>query len=253
MFIDTHCHLDFPEFSQDRDEVIKSAKAQGVEYIVNVGADLAGCNNSIALAEKYDFIYAAVGIHPHDAKDVDEKSIALVRELAKKEKVVAIGEIGLDYYRNISAPDAQKTSFASFLKIAKDLNLPAIIHCREAQDDVLKIFKEAMPVSAVVHCFSGDEIFLKNCLDLGLFISFTCNITYRNADVLRNVVKACPVERIFLETDCPYLSPEGARGKRNVPANVKQVAESISQIKGVGLHEITRITTTGAKKFFKLP
>ncbi len=250
MFIDTHCHLDFPQFNQDRGEVIKRSKEEGIEYIINIGSSLQGSIDSLELSEKYDFIYAAIGIHPHEADNFDKKIENSIRELAKKDKVVAIGEIGLDYYKNYSKAENQKPLFISLLKLAKELDRPVVIHSRQAQIDTLKIVKEQMPVKAVVHCFSGDADFLKASLDLGFFVSFTCNITYKNAQALRIIVKETPLEKILLETDAPYLAPEGLRGRRNEPAFIKLLAEEIAGIKEIGVEEVAKVTTANAKLFF---
>lgn len=252
MFIDTHCHLDFPEFEQDRDEVIKNAADQGIGCIVNIGSSMEGSRRSLELASRYSQIYASVGIHPHEADSFDSKAQNQIKELVKKEKVVAIGEIGLDYYKNYSRRESQRFLFKSLLKLAKDSGLPAVIHCRQAQDEILKILKEAQPVRAVVHCFSGDRDFLDECLSLGFFISFTCNITYKKAENLRDLVKVVPLERLLLETDAPFLSPEGLRGRRNEPANVKYLAEEISRIKEIGIDEVAQATSDNARKFFKI-
>ena len=252
MFVDTHCHLDFPEFDSDRDEVIVRAKNQSINYIINIGSSIEGSRKSLELAGLYDFIYATVGCHPHEADRIDGKTYGLLKELAKENKVVAIGEIGLDYYKHYSGIENQKALFISLLKLAKELNLPLVIHNRQAQEDTLKILKEAMPVEAVVHCFSGDEVFLKECLTLGFFISFTCNITYRKAENLRALAKITPLERLLLETDAPFLPPEGFRGRRNEPMYVKYLAQEIAGIKNIGLDEVAKITTDNAKAFFHL-
>jgi len=252
MLIDTHCHLDFPEFNQDRDEVIQRAKNGGIDYIINIGSSLLGSQKSYDLAQKYDFIYATCGIHPHDADSIDKKTQEALRLIAKKDKIVAIGETGLDYYKNYSKPENQMSLFISLVKLAKERDLPLVIHSRAAQDDILKVLKSSLPIRAVVHCFSGDEVFLKECLDLGFFISFTCNLTYKKAENLRNLVKLTPLERLMLETDAPFLSPEGLRGKRNEPLYVKNLAEEICKIKEVNFEEVARITTENARKFFNL-
>ncbi|MDD5596045.1 MAG: TatD family hydrolase [Candidatus Omnitrophica bacterium] len=252
MFIDTHCHLDFPEFDQDRDEVIRRSKEQGIDFLVNIGSSLKSSAASLELAQKYDFVYASVGIHPHEADRFNLQEEKTLRQLAQKEKVVAVGEIGLDYYRNFSKAENQKPLFLALIKLAKDFNLPLIIHTRQAESDTLKILKDMLPLRAVVHCFSGNAQFLKECLDLGFFISFTCNVTYKKAQDLREIIKLTPLERIFLETDAPYLSPEGLRGKRNEPINVKYVAEEIVKAKGISLEEVARITSNNAKDFFNL-
>jgi len=253
MFVDTHCHLDFPEFNPDREEVIARAQSQGIDFIVNIGSSLAGSRVSLELSRRYDFIYASVGLHPHEADKYDQNTHAELVELAKCDKVVAIGEIGLDYYRNYSKAENQKKLFSSLLKLAKERNLPVIIHNRLAQQDTVEILKGYLPLAAVVHCFSGDETFLKECLDLGFFVSFTCNITYKKADNLRRLVSKAPLERLFLETDCPFLPPEGFRGRRNEPVYVKLLAQEIARIKGVDFQEVARITTENAKIFFNIP
>jgi len=252
MFIDTHCHLDFPEFAQDRDEVIKRAKNGAVDYLINIGSSLDGSRRSIDLSKAYEYIYATVGIHPHEADRFAKVEEPVLIELAKENKVVAIGEIGLDYYKNYSKVENQKLLFISLIKLAKDLNLPLIIHNRQAADDTLKILKEALPLKIVLHCFSGDEDFLKKCLSLGFYISFTCNITYKKAGNLRALVKLTPLDRLMLETDAPYLPPQGLRGKRNEPLYVKYLAQEISKIKEISLEEVARVTSDNAKLFFNI-
>ncbi len=252
MFIDTHCHLDFPEFDQDRDTVIQRAQNQGIDYIINIGSSLPGSEKSVELAGRYACIYAAVGIHPHEADRFDGKDSAAITELAGKDKVVAIGEIGLDYFKNYSQADNQRKLFLSLLKLARDVGLPVVIHSRAAQVDTLKILKDNLPVKTVIHCFSGDHNFLKECLDLGFFISFTCNITYKKAADLRELVKFLPLERLMLETDAPFLAPEGFRGKRNEPMHVRTLAVEIAKIKCISMEEVAQATTKNAKEFFNL-
>ena len=252
MLVDTHCHLDFPEFDQDRDEVIQRARECGINYIINIGSSLEGSESSLGLSQKYASVYASIGIHPHEADKFNQEIREAVSRLAKNDKVVAIGEIGLDYYKNYSKAVNQMPLFISLVKLAKDLNLPIILHTRQAQDDTLKVLKEYMPLKAVVHCFSGDENFLHECLELGFFISFTCNITYKKAQNLRNLVKVMPLDRLFLETDAPFLAPEGFRGKRNEPAQVKLLAEEIAKIKEKSFAEVAKVTSENAINFFNL-
>lgn len=273
MLIDTHCHLDFPEFDRDREEVIQRSRQEGIDYIVNIGSSLKGSEQSIELAKRYDFIYATVGLHPHEADRADQAMQNTLSDLAKQDKVVAIGEIGLDYFKNYSKPENQRPLFKSLLGLAKSLNLPVVIHNREAQSDTLSILKENMPIKAVVHCFSGDEKFLNQCLDLGFFVSFTCNITYpvkllnsgrdpagRNKMIqrdrkgvdLKELVKLTPLNRLMLETDAPFLSPEEHRGRRNEPLYVKSLANKIASIKGISFEEVAKVTTENAKNFFGL-
>jgi len=252
MLIDTHCHLDFPAFDADRALVIQRAREEGIAYFIDIGSTLDSSVSACALAQKYPEVYASVGVHPHDADSFDLKAKAKLKELAQQGKIVAIGETGLDYYRNLSNPENQKQAFIQQIEIAKDLKLPLVIHCRQAEKDLLQILKSAFPLQAVVHCFSGDEDFLQECLDSGFFISFTCNITYKKAQGLREMVKLTPLDRIMLETDAPYLSPENFRGQRNEPLQIKLLANQISQIKGVSFECIAELTTQNAKSFFKL-
>jgi TatD DNase family protein len=254
MLIDTHCHLDFKDFNDDRRDVLKRARDSGVEFIVNVGSSMEGTKRSIQIAGENDFIYAAIGIHPHEADTVKEEDIELFKGFIAKPKVVAIGEIGLDYYKNISSEENQKKLFISLLKIAKDADLPLIIHSREADSDMIDILKDIMgnSIKGVMHCFSGGEAFLKTCLDMGLFISFTCNITYKNAASLREVARLVPMDRLLIETDAPFLAPQDFRGKRNEPMHVKYVAEKIAEIQDLDFHKVAEITTNNAIKFFGL-
>jgi TatD DNase family protein len=252
LLIDTHCHIDYPEFDQDRDLILRSLPAQGLEYMINVGSTIEGSLNSVALAKQYERVFAVVGVHPHDAGSFDSVSLGTLRRLVAEEKVVAVGETGLDYFKNYSPADKQQHVFRIMLELAKEQGLPVVIHCRQAETDCLKILKEKFPLRAVVHCFSGDESFLKDCLALGFFVSFTANITYKKAQNLRDVLKVVPFERLMLETDTPYLSPEGLRGRRNEPANVRYVAEAVAGIRGVSIEEIARLTNSNAKTFFNL-
>ncbi|MDD5072829.1 MAG: YchF/TatD family DNA exonuclease [Candidatus Omnitrophica bacterium] len=251
--VDTHCHLDFPEFDPDREEVIKRARAAGIEYIINVASSLEGSKRSVELANKYDSVYASVGIHPHDAKELNASSFSEIKDLAKDKKVVAIGEVGLDYYRNLSPAGLQQTAFMKFLRLAKETGLPLIIHCRDAREDLLKILKKEMaaPVKGVIHCFPADEELLNAVLDLGMYVSFTCNITFKNASKLRELVKSLvPMDRILAETDAPYLAPEGMRGKRNEPSYMLKAVEEIAKLKGLTAQDVARVTTLNCARLF---
>lgn len=252
MFIDTHCHLDFDDYKGDLDEVIARAKEHNVGCIVNIGSSIDGSRRSVELAQKYSSIYASVGVHPHDAKDTADSDIEELEKLANDDKVVAIGEIGLDYFKNLSPQDAQERVFRNLLALSRRLGLPVILHNREAHSETLKILKEelAAPMRGVMHCFSGDAAFLKEALDAGLHISFTANITYKNADALRELVKSAPIERILLETDAPFLAPQSLRGKRNEPSYVVIVAEEIARLKGLSIDDVERITTLNAERLF---
>lgn len=252
MLIDTHCHLDFPQYNEDRNAVIQRAKDAGVEYFVNIGATLDSSIASCELAREHAAVYASVGVHPHDASGFNKETEEKIRQLAGRDKVVAIGETGLDYFRNLSSQEDQKQAFKKLIELARSLDLPLVVHTRQAEEETLRILKSAMPVRAVVHCFSGDESFLKECLNCNFFISFTCNITYKKAQGLREMVKLTPLDKLMLETDAPYLSPEGFRGKRNEPLQIKLLAEAISRIKRVSFEEIADKTTNNAKGFFRL-
>jgi len=255
MLIDTHCHLDFKDFDPDRDAALERAKAAGIGKIINIASSMEGSRRSVALAEKYDMVYASVGIHPHEAKGVTADAMSEIKKLAASTKVVAIGEVGLDYYRNLSPKNEQIAAFEAFIALAGELDLPLVIHARECASDIIDILKKsqkASPVNGVIHCFSGDADFLKKCLDMGLYVSFTCNITFKNAKVLRHTAKAMPVERLLLETDAPYLAPEGMRGKRNEPAYMVALLDEWSKILGLSKEDIERITTHNANDLFGL-
>ncbi len=250
--IDTHCHLDFPEFDPDRREVVDRAAAQGVTHIINVGSDLENSRKAVGVAAAFPRVYATVGLHPHDADSWQESVRVQLLELSRQPKVVAIGEIGLDYYRALSTPDNQKKVFVSLIRLGLERSLPLIIHSRQAEQDTLEILKAEGVTRAIIHCFSGDETFLKACLDLGFLVSFTCTITYKKSDVLRRVIKAVPLDRICLETDAPYLSPEGFRGKRNEPAFVRMLCQAASALRGMNEADLAAATTENARRFFGL-
>lgn len=254
MLIDTHCHLDFKDFNDDLGAVLKRSIDSGIKFIINVGSSLEGTARSVKIAQENGFIYAAIGIHPHEADKVSGNDFKIFTGFLKKPKVVAIGEIGLDYYRNISSMENQKKLFIRLLEIAKGANLPLIIHNRDSHEDMVDILKNIMgnSLSGVMHCFSGDEKFLKTCLDMGFFISFTCNVTYKNAGKLREIARLVPMDRLLLETDAPFLAPQDLRGRRNEPMYVKYVAEEVARIKGMDFEEVAKITTENAKKLFKL-
>jgi TatD DNase family protein len=255
MLIDTHCHLDFPDFDPDRDSIVAHARAAGVAGIINVASSLQGSRDAVALSKLYPDVYATVGIHPHDAKDCSESAWFEIKDLVREKKVVAVGEVGLDFYRNLSEPKVQQEVFRKFISLALEVRLPLIVHSRLAQEATLAILKENdgwTATGVVIHCFSGDVDFLKTCLDLGFFVSFTCNITYKKAPSLRDVVRFVPLDRMFLETDAPFLAPEGKRGKRNEPANLVELAREVARIKQIDFETVCAQTTQNAKQFFKI-
>lgn len=250
--IDTHVHLDFPRFNEDREKVIKRAEKNNVIKMVNVGANLASSRRSLELSQRYDNIYATVGIHPHDADKFQENTVEILKDLSKPDRVVAIGEIGLDFHYDNSPRETQKNVFIKQLKLAQDLNLPVVIHSRDAKNPTLKILKKHNVKNGILHCFAGDREMARKALDLGLYLAFGGIITFKNTEELYQVVKEIPLERILLETDSPYLSPVPRRGKRNEPAYVKFVAEKIAEIKNIELEKVAEVTTTNAEKIYNM-
>jgi len=250
--IDTHTHLDDDKFSSDLNAVLARAQESGVSQMVCVGSNFTSSRKAVGLAEEYEQIYAAVGVHPHDAKDVVPRTWDGLRLLCESSKVVAWGEIGLDYHYNFSPPEIQVSVFRKQLEIAGELNLPVIIHDREAHHEVLAILKEFPGLAVVFHCFSGDQRVADICLERGYYFGIGGTLTYPKNNELREVVSKVPLERIFLETDCPYLAPQPWRGQRNEPSYLTAVVEEISKIKGVALEEVAAVTTRSAKSFFKI-
>ncbi len=249
---DTHCHLDFPDYKDDLEEVLSRASGAGVVRIIVPGTSISSSQKAIELARKHPNIYAACGVHPHEADKVTDPDMAELREMAAKdEKIVAIGEIGLDYYRKFSKIENQKKLFNNCLDIAKEFDLPVILHNREAGEDFLKVLK-GYDLKGVVHCFSQDERLLEELLERGFYISFAGNITYPKASKLRELAGKVPIERILLETDSPYISPEPVRGKRNEPVNVKYLVSIYSEIYSLSKGDIARITTHNANELFSL-
>ena len=254
ILVDTHAHLDFTHFDGDREEIIERARNNGVIYIVNVGSDLESSRNSLELAEEYPFIYAAVGVHPHDADKLDDTVLKELEELAVRQKVLAIGEIGLDYYYDNSPRDIQKEAFRNQLKLAEKTGLPFIIHNREADEDILAILKDNYTGNGgIMHCFGSGLKMAWECLELGLYLAFGGVITFKNAEELRGIVKEIPLERILLETDCPYLTPVPFRGRRNEPGYLRYIAEKIAEIRGLHPEELAEITTANAARVYNLP
>lgn len=255
MLIDTHCHLDFPQFIADRDKVVERARAAGVKSIINIGSTLRRSRDVIDLASQYGQFYATVGIHPHDAKSATADAFKELETLARVESVVAIGEVGLDYYRNLSPCDKQIEVFEKFIELARSLSLPLVVHCRQAHSDllsILKAHKASLEHGVVIHCFSGDLVFLKESLDMGFYVSFTANITYEKSQVLREAVAFAPMERIFLETDAPFLAPQTRRGERNEPAFLPELAHEVALLKSLDFEKVCLQTTENAIHFFNL-
>jgi len=253
--VDTHCHLDFKDFAVDMDQVIARAVSAGVERIIVPGTDLESSRKAVELAGRYPEVFAAVGMHPHDADKADEGVLSALRGLCiTSDKVVAVGEVGLDYYRMNSTEENQKKLFRSCLDMARELDLPLILHNREAGEDMLALLKDAFPacMRGVMHCFSGDEGFLKEVLGMGLYVSFTGTVTFDKAQRSRDLVEKLPCEKLLLETDAPYMSPEPLRGRRNEPSNVIYLLDVYAGIYDLSAEDVARITTHNANKLFSL-
>ena len=253
MLIDSHTHLEMEDFDGDRDAVVERARQAGVTSMITVGTSLAYCRKALDLAGRYPEVYVAVGIHPHDAKDIDKGTYDALRELAKREKVVAYGEIGLDFFRNLSPRQVQLERFGEQLELAEEIGLPVIIHDRAAHQETLEMLG-ARPgkLGGVIHCFSGDRTMAKQCLDLGFAISVPGTVTFDKAEELQRVVEYVPLECLLVETDAPYLAPQPHRGKRNEPAYVAKTAAKIAELKGLSYEEVACRTAENARALFGL-
>ena len=253
MLTDTHAHLTMPEY-QDIDEVLSRAKAAGLEFIIDVGFDIQSSERSTLLSADSDYIYSSVGIHPHEAKSFDENCYKTMVDLLKKPRVIALGEIGLDYHYDLSSHDEQKRMFSKLLWTARDEKKPVIFHGRESYNDMADIVRAEGKgtVKGVFHSFGGSLDELKWVLDNGFYISINGMITFKKSQNIIDIARTAPIDRILLETDCPYLTPEPYRGKRNEPSYVKYVAETLAKVKGLTVDEIGRITTQNAKILFKI-
>ncbi len=241
-----------PEFDNDRDEVIRRAQRAGVDNLITIGSDLAGTLRGVELASQYDNIYAAAGIHPHDAKDFTDDTLATLRDLTAATRVVAIGETGLDYHYDHSPREVQKKVFEQHIILAAEQDLPVVIHCREADEDVLSIVRSAAHLRGVFHCFAGDLHLAEAIMKMGFFISVAGPVTFRKSQQLQDLIRHIPDEHLLVETDAPYLAPEPFRGKRNEPSFIIHTASRIAELRGVTLHDIARITTLNAKRLFNI-
>jgi len=254
MLFDTHAHYDDEKFEEDRYEIIEKAYKSGVSYIINASTDIKSCEESLAFARKYEYVYAAVGIHPHEVGGIDDSTLDRVARLAKEDKVVAIGEIGLDYYYDFAPRDVQKYWFSQQINLARELKLPIIVHNRDAHQDSMDIIKQqkAAEVGGVFHCYSGSLEMAKELLNCNFYISVGGSLTFKNAKKLVEVVRWIPLDKLLIETDCPYLTPEPHRGKRNDSSYVRFVAEKVAQIKEISFETVAEVTTDNAKKLFKI-
>jgi len=255
IFIDSHAHLELEPLVNDPDSVIARAGAAGVAAIICVGIDLDDAGVAIDIVERFDNVYGSVGFHPHNAKDVTDSSLESMIQLAQHPRVVAYGEIGLDFFRNLSPQGRQKAVFSDQLAMAKNLAKPVVIHLRNAYSEGLDMLEQFAPYPAggVIHCFSGNREDAERSLDLGFYISIPGPITYKKNQELRSIVSNLPMDRVLLETDCPFLAPEPFRGKDNEPALIVHTAARVAEIWGISLKEVARITTGNAIRLFGLP
>lgn len=253
MIFDSHAHYDDESFNDDRDTILKGIQDKGVIGVLNCGASLKGAYDSVKLADKYDFIYAAVGVHPEGAETFTEGTLEEIRKLASHSKVRAIGEIGLDYYwEENPSREIQKDVFRKQMKLAEELNLPVVIHDRDAHGDTLEIIKEFPSVIGVVHCFSGSVEFARECIKRGYYIGFTGVVTFKNAKKVLEVVKEVPMDRILVETDCPYMTPVPHRGERNKSDYIEFVIDKIAEIRNVSKQEISAGTISNTKRLLRI-
>ena len=255
MLIDSHAHIQGKEYAGEVDAVIERAHQAGVQTIIVVGGsgDMSSNTDAVALAASCPNIYATVGMHPHDAKDVGDHEMRMLKELTARAQVVAVGETGLDYYYNHSPHDVQRRVFIQFIHLACETGLPLVVHERDAAKDALDMLRSegGATLRGVIHCFTGDYETARAYLNLGFYLSFTGIITFKNAELLRDVVRKVPLDRMLVETDSPYLTPVPHRGKRNEPGFVHFVAETVASVKGVVLDEVARVTTNNARELFQ--
>ena len=254
MIFDTHAHYDDEQFDTDREQLLASMKEAGIGNIVNVGANMASSQSSLDLADKYDFIYAAVGVHPSDSAELSDENLEKLRKMSAHDKCLAIGEIGLDYYWPEPDHEIQKMWFRRQLQLAREVKKPVIIHSREAAQDTVSIMKEenAGEIGGVVHCFSYSKEVAQECVDMGFYVGIGGVITFKNGRKLKEVAEVIPMEKILLETDCPYLSPEPFRGKRNSSLNLPYVVKALSEIKGISPEEVINISEKNAREMYGL-
>ena len=252
MLFDTHAHLNDPAFDADREELMAGLAAKGIGFVMNAGCSLQSSRDIIAMAEQYPWLYASVGSHPDSADEVNEQVIEEYRKLCGHEKVKAIGEIGLDYYYEDIPREIQKQAFRMQMQLAKEVDLPVIIHEREAHDDGMRIVKEFPSVKGVFHCYSGSAEMARQLVNMGWYIGFTGVLTFKNARKAVETAASIPLDRIVIETDCPFMAPEPYRGKRNDPGYLPKMAEKLAEIRGISVEEAIAATTENAKRLYRI-
>jgi TatD DNase family protein len=254
MLIDSHAHLEMPEFRRDLTEVIQRAKTSGVENIFTVGTEKKDWTRALEIAHSNPSVYAILGVHPHNAKEIDEETYPTLRKLCRDEKVRAYGEIGLDFYRNLSPRDVQLKRFREQIILAKELRLPMVVHDREAHKETVEILKSerAEEDGGIIHCFSGDYKMAEECIEMGFYISIPGTITFKNAKGFQEIIKRLPLESLLIETDAPFLAPAPFRGKRNEPSYVRYTAQKVAEIKNVSFEKVAEVTTENALRVYRL-
>jgi TatD DNase family protein len=254
ILIDSHAHLEMPDFRRDLEEVIQRAKESGVKYIFTVGTEKKDWQRALEIAQSHSFIYAILGVHPHNAKEIDDHTYDTLKGLCQNEKVKAFGEIGLDFYRDLSPREIQLSRFREQIALARELGLPIVVHDREAHQETVDVLKseKAESLGGIVHCFSGDYEMAKECIGMGFYISVPGSITYKNAESFREIVRKLPLEYLLVETDAPFLTPVPFRGKRNEPGYVRYTAEKVAEIKKVSIEKVAEATTANAFRVFRL-
>lgn len=253
MLFDTHAHLNDPAFDEDRAELLDTFRDARVGLVLNAGCSLESSKDCIALAERYPWIYASVGTHPDSADEVSEEVLEAYRQMCRHEKVKAIGEIGLDYYYETIPRDVQQRAFRMQMRLAQELDMPVIVHERNAHDDGMTIVKEFPKVKGVFHCYSGSAEMARQLVNMGWYIGFTGVLTFKNARKAVETAQRIPLERIVLETDCPFMAPEPYRGKRNHPGYLMQMALKLAQIREMDVEDVIRVTTENAKRLYRIP
>ena len=253
MLIDTHAHIQMPEFDADRDEALSRAKAAAIELMVTVGYHLEASRQAVEAAQRYPQVYASIGIHPHDARHFDDVAEQALRDLSMSPKVVAIGEAGLDFFRDRSPRPAQIEAFRRQIRLAREQHLPLIVHDREAHQETMRILEEEQAETVVLHCFSGDLSMAEEAWARGYYTSIAGPVTYPKNEDLRDVVRKAKADRLVLETDCPYLPPQPVRGQRNEPAHILHTAHEVAGLLGIRLEELGHLTSENARRLFRIP
>jgi TatD DNase family protein len=254
MLIDSHAHLEMPEFKKDLEEVLQRARASGVGTIFTVGTEEKDWGRALEIANSHAWIYAILGVHPHNAREIDDRTYSILRKICQEEKVRAFEEIGLDFFRNHSPRDVQLKRFREQVGLARELKLPIVIHDRDAHEETLEVLRSerARDCGGIIHCFSGDLDMARKCMDMGFYISVPGSITYKNAERFQKIVRELPLDSLLVETDAPYLTPVPFRGKRNEPAYVRYTAEKLAEIKQIPFEKMAEATTDNALRVFRL-